>query len=460
MSSLAPAPLPVLAPFQEKSLQVVTLIEQLGTLNLYNHSHFDSCRNSELTSAKTIACTFEVTDLRVTSSPWVVMESWIACSISGCLYASKAQQRMPWIPQLVTQHHVWNQPEGYYLLSIFFSTIGPAWHLPCVNGKDHLVLSQGLEAAFVLENCALHLISAPFSSSEKNPNSVKAFKNTAMAEELNRKGSKAYWEGNFARPPELAVNTPTPNPILFELREYEECLKAIVKSWITLKLTEKVPDTNALAVKPATRYTKARYYSNSTSRAKINEDIRKLMERKSKQKEDEKVNELKAWGNLWMARTKPLRQRRNLIMRGIRVSSKRDTLELSHFGHDSVRSLLDGVQQDTSTKMNRKNLNATEKKQIAFLFGGAGDGETSCDFLSYTAPIWTESDHPESPARHVFGALIQAAFQGWTNKWYMTLVEINPASIARILIIFELFSAIGEAKNEEEKDEIFATLIY
>ncbi|TFK16751.1 hypothetical protein FA15DRAFT_711448 [Coprinopsis marcescibilis] len=189
-----------------------------------------------------------------------------------------------------------------------------------------------------------------------------------MAEELNEKGSKAYLEGNLvsARDFYETVRKPSSNVFLY-------CWLIHMSYYSNL---------SAVLFDLGTRY------QPSTSRANINEDIRKFVERKSKQKEDEKVNELKAWGKL-----------------------------------------VDGANE--------------------------------------APPIEEELNHARIKS-HL--PLYFKAFQCWSHTMCIalllrhvssyTLVEINPASVARILIIFELFSATGDAKNEEEKDEIFATLIY
>ncbi|KAG2023880.1 hypothetical protein CC2G_001486 [Coprinopsis cinerea AmutBmut pab1-1] len=276
-----------------------------------------------------------------------------------------------------------------------------------------------------------------------------------MAEEWNENGSQAYREGNLARAKEFyqkaarigskhASTEPkyfsNLSAVLFELGEYEECMKAITKSWTILKHGGTSLESSPLAIKLATRYAKSYYYAREPSRVKVHEDIKKFAKGVSGNDQDEKAKEISFWWKFIESGAREYSPTEDELDRARRTSifktRQLPTKELYHFGHDAVRSLLDGLEHDPSTEMKQSDLDPSEKKRLAFLFGGSGD------------------------ARHVFGTVLHAANSGWNNKWHMTLIEIHPATVARNVLVFELFSEIQGARTEEEKDELFASLVY
>ncbi|EFI28567.1 hypothetical protein CC1G_13594 [Coprinopsis cinerea okayama7 len=276
-----------------------------------------------------------------------------------------------------------------------------------------------------------------------------------MAEEWNENGSQAYREGNLARAKEFyqkaarigskhASTEPkyfsNLSAVLFELGEYEECMKAITKSWTILKHGGTSLESSPLAIKLATRYAKSYYYAREPSRVKVHEDIKKFAKGVSGNDQDEKAKEISFWWKFIESGAREYSPREDELDRARRTSifktRQLPTKELYHFGHDAVRSLLDGLEHDPSTEMKQSDLDPSEKKRLAFLFGGSGD------------------------ARHVFGTVLHAANSGWNNKWHMTLIEIHPATVARNVLVFELFTEIQGARTEEEKDELFASLVY
>ncbi|KAG2023894.1 hypothetical protein CC2G_001500 [Coprinopsis cinerea AmutBmut pab1-1] len=264
-----------------------------------------------------------------------------------------------------------------------------------------------------------------------------------MAEELNERGRKAYLRGDFASARELYEKAALTDGELggiepkyfsnlsaafFELGEYENCTKAIEKSWAILQTAATPLECNPLAARLATRYAKAYCFMNTAAHIKVDDTIKEFV--KSHPDSDQgAMMEARAWWNLLNER----RARNTGVFKTIHLP----TMDFFRFGTDRIQSLIDGRRQhDPLTEMRQRDLDSVEKDQLAFLFGGSGD------------------------ARHVFGTILHAANLGWTNQWHMTLVEIHPATVAKTLVIFELLWMIGQATNEEEKDEIFATLIF
>jgi hypothetical protein len=104
------------------------------------------------------------------------------------------------------------------------------------------------------------------------------------------------------------------------------------------------------------------------------------------------------------------------------------------------------------------NPDYTNQREWSFLFGGSGDGEPS-QFLE----IFFFSS---SLARHVFGTLIHLAHmstRGGKNadfKVHLTLMDIHPAPLARILVIFSLLDQIRLSKDSSKRVELHAALFY
>jgi hypothetical protein len=71
-----------------------------------------------------------------------------------------------------------------------------------------------------------------------------------------------------------------------------------------------------------------------------------------------------------------------------------------------------------------------------------------------------------SLARHVFGTLIHLAHmstRGGKNanfKVHLTLMDIHPATMARILVIFSLLDQIRLSKDSSKRVELHAALFY
>lgn len=61
------------------------------------------------------------------------------------------------------------------------------------------------------------------------------------------------------------------------------------------------------------------------------------------------------------------------------------------------------------------------------------------------------------PGRHAFATLIHQAQAPWSKKLHMTLLDIHPSVIAKLLIIFRLLEQAGSATGAEEA-ELYMTL--
>ncbi|TFK22030.1 hypothetical protein FA15DRAFT_671981 [Coprinopsis marcescibilis] len=270
-----------------------------------------------------------------------------------------------------------------------------------------------------------------------------------MAEALNEKGNKAYKSGNLllakehyqkafkngGSEPKFASNL---SAVLFELGQYSDALDNIAHAWRILQKKEML-ESSPLAPRLATRFAKALHYarSNGVKNPEVYDDIRTYVDRHVETAVDDEMAQ-------WWSRIKEAVPRqstdghfRRAINTPIYKSRLNTTLELFYFGNDGIRSLLDGV--DDSTAVKSTALDNAEKQKISLLFGGAGD------------------------ARNVFGTILHAGStesDSFKNDWHMTLVEIQPTTVAKILMLFELLHDVEQARSEEDKEEAFATLIF
>jgi len=132
---------------------------------------------------------------------------------------------------------------------------------------------------------------------------------------------------------------------------------------------------------------------------------------------------------------------------------------LLKLGHDPVQSLMYGLFGSTTDQYRLDgNPDYTNQREWSFLFGGSGDGELLqfLEIFFYSLLI----------ARHVFGTLIHLAHmstRGGKNanfKVHLTLMDIHPAPLARILVIFSLLDQIRLSKDSSKRVELHAALFY
>ncbi|KAF9480633.1 hypothetical protein BDN70DRAFT_600662 [Pholiota conissans] len=307
-----------------------------------------------------------------------------------------------------------------------------------------------------------------------------------MAEAANSQGNGFYKEGKYlkakkcfheaatldSKEPKYASNL---SAVLYELGRYPAAIKAIRLAWQRLRgkyLDDKPstpPPSDALAMKLATRFAKAQVngVANKTislhAPAEQAEDTTILdsdMEKFSfleRKEQDPKVKELIIAWDLWQSLRTDCGKHsveecklakndaeRTLRMLPIYKSPIDPVMEYFVFGHDPVKSLLDGPFDTITDKYCLDTFQNADKIDWSFVFGGSGD------------------------CRHVFGTLIHLANlsrrQG-KNKIdaHMTLLDIYPTTLARFTIMLSLLQQILEEReknNITKVVELHATLFY
>ncbi|KAF8962202.1 hypothetical protein BDZ97DRAFT_1920671 [Flammula alnicola] len=281
----------------------------------------------------------------------------------------------------------------------------------------------------------------------------------------------------------------------YEQGKYISAVKSVVLAWQILRSQRSVdgkpatpPPTDILGIKLATRFAKAKMngFANKTiarhessinvesakeanqkQLAKVLEtDIDKfVMLERPENVVDAKIDEMRmAWQHLRSIRDDcslhtPEQCGMALAssearLRGLHIfkSASDPTMELFKFGHDRVRSILDGVDNETGPDSKIFNLRHELENfdRLSFLFGGSGD------------------------ARHVFGTLIHfmamVTHKGFPRselqpllRIHLCLVDIHPATIARTLVMLAIIEKVLQTRksgDETRRAELHATLFY
>ncbi|KAF8968714.1 hypothetical protein BDZ97DRAFT_2056141 [Flammula alnicola] len=317
-----------------------------------------------------------------------------------------------------------------------------------------------------------------------------------MAEAANQQGTTSYKEGNYVnavkfyseaaqldhKEPKYPSNL---SAVLYELGKYPECVKVIHLAWQALREQNMVdgklstpPELDPLGLKLATRFAKAENngYSSHTislhakpfvdASAARNErvvkplesDIEKfaLLERAGHV--DARIGDLKwAWEQWRAIRHHCSRHTAKQCKAEIAAAETRlratpifkspcdPTLEFFTFGHDEVQSLMKGINGSSFDDYCLDSPVYKDQQDWTFLFGGSGDG------------------------RHAFGTLMHLADMAHKTGTldpitvHMTLMDVHPASLARIIIVLALLRQILEArlsKDNARRLELYTTLFY
>ncbi|KAH6889593.1 hypothetical protein BKA70DRAFT_1329295 [Coprinopsis sp. MPI-PUGE-AT-0042] len=250
---------------------------------------------------------------------------------------------------------------------------------------------------------------------------------------MNDEGNKAYREGNLVRLYEKAVELDGTvaryqsnlSAVLYEMGEYNRCMASVRGAWCSM--------TDSLASQAES----TAFYSKNLSLFECNNAIDASMRsyvlrEASNLSEDSKVIDMRRYWKVFEAKPGIMRAREAPVFKAAMDS----TVELFRIGHDMPISLLDGFNDNQPPPVSPSALTAKEKERLSFLFGGFGD------------------------ARHVFATVIHAASQPFANHVHMTLVDIHPVQLAKIILIVYLLLEIEKSGREEERTEIYAAISY
>ncbi|KAF9480632.1 hypothetical protein BDN70DRAFT_877325 [Pholiota conissans] len=309
-----------------------------------------------------------------------------------------------------------------------------------------------------------------------------------MAEAANSKGNDFYKEGKYLKAKKCFHEATTLDPeepkyasnlsaVLYELGRYPAAIKAIQLAWQRLRAKyvfndrpSTPPQVDMLALKLATRFAKAQVsgVANKTislhARAEqtdaatnLDNDMEKFSLFQGKE-QDPKVREMTAAWGLWRRLRADCAKHsaeecklaagdadRRLRALPIFKAPIEPVLEYFRFGHDPVQSLLNGLYNSTTDNYRLDTPQNADKTDWSFVFGGSGD------------------------CRHVFGTLIHLADfarrQGKSKNVnvHMTLLDIHPATLARLAIMLSILQQIIEARkknNVTKVVELHATIFY
>jgi hypothetical protein len=106
-----------------------------------------------------------------------------------------------------------------------------------------------------------------------------------------------------------------------------------------------------------------------------------------------------------------------------------------------------------STEMTNDSLNDSERKKLSFVVGGVGDG-----VIQISHSLW--HNLTIYAGRHGFATLIDFGQSLCSKRFHLTLIDIHPSSIARILLILQLLQNIRSTKDANEKMELYATVTF
>ncbi|KAF8970597.1 hypothetical protein BDZ97DRAFT_1914492 [Flammula alnicola] len=320
-----------------------------------------------------------------------------------------------------------------------------------------------------------------------------------MAEAANQQGNAAYKEGNYInarkffaeatkfdhKEPKYPSNL---SAVLYELGRYPECIKAIYLSWQRLESQNMIdgkpsmpPELEPLGLKLATRFAKAKSngYSSKTislhakppvdAAAAQNErvvntleaDIENFATLERAGHVDARIKDIRSAWAQWRAirdhcsshtakECKAELAAAETCLRAMPIfkSPSDPTLEFFTFGHDEVQSLMNGINGSSFDDCCLDSPMYKDQQDWTFLFGGSGDG------------------------RHVFGTFMHLADManetGMVEQLdlitvHMTLMDVHPASLARIIIVLALLRQILEARLSKDKArrlELYTTLFY
>ncbi|KAH6889591.1 hypothetical protein BKA70DRAFT_1329293 [Coprinopsis sp. MPI-PUGE-AT-0042] len=233
-----------------------------------------------------------------------------------------------------------------------------------------------------------------------------------MAETLNKEGKQGAHEMNPAEPRYLS----NLSAVALESGNYQEC--------IDIRSTRSgTPQNHALAPKLAARLSKAALYGVVDLCQEVDNDI------------------LVCVGG---TNASPRRASKDEVDKGMGralhtpvFKSRLDpTKELYLFGHDALRHCSTDMVDLMCIPSQSQNSMTQRRLQLALLFGGVGDG------------------------RHAFATLIHAAREDITENLHLTLLDIHPVPIAKLLLIFYLLNEIDNASSEDDKLELMATLTF
>ncbi|KDR74060.1 hypothetical protein GALMADRAFT_269552 [Galerina marginata CBS 339.88] len=317
-----------------------------------------------------------------------------------------------------------------------------------------------------------------------------------MAEIANQEGNTYYKGGNYLQAQKCFQEATKINPhepkypsnlsaVQYELGRYPACISTIAVAWTRLASqnsmhkSSDLSESDPLAIKLATRLAKAKINGvcnrtislhsksaapltpNQTASKTIEEDIEKFAVLERAESGDPKIKDMKSAWVQWRALRddcalhtrkdcKTIIANAESRLRSIPIFKcpPDPTLEYFRFGHDQIQSFMNGINGSAMDPYALDSPQHSHQKSWSFLFGGSGD------------------------ARHVFATVIHLA--DMANEFglderldlltvHMTLMDIHPATLARVIVILAILHQILQTRLSNDKIkrvELHATLFY
>ncbi|KAF9558523.1 hypothetical protein CPC08DRAFT_763920 [Agrocybe pediades] len=309
-----------------------------------------------------------------------------------------------------------------------------------------------------------------------------------MAEPASQEGTTLYKQGKLDKARECylkAARLDKTEPkypsnlsaVLYELGRYADCIAAIRQCWECLTAQgssdRELLNSNPLTIKLATRFAKAKisgvaagaislHKNKSKSKdeklAAFERDIEDFATEKTPAEVgDAKVKELHSAWEQWRAiRDACAGHNAEACKANVAAAASRlrglpiykrpadPNVEFYRFGHDEFQSMLTGMVGNPGDAYAVDARRLATKERWSFMFGGSGD------------------------ARHVFATLIHFYSMTMDHKTqtisaHMTLIDIHPATLARLAIVLKILHEIvatHRTNDEKKRTELHTTLFY
>ncbi|KII94960.1 hypothetical protein PLICRDRAFT_33788 [Plicaturopsis crispa FD-325 SS-3] len=275
--------------------------------------------------------------------------------------------------------------------------------------------------------------------------------NLKEAATLKEKGNKLFKDGLLLQAQKLyaqaeavapAVPTYSSNlsAALYEQGKYSDCIDALLRSWSALHAPD-VPADVALSDKLKARMAKALCHAVRSKQRDI-KDI----------SVPENMEGTDSWWGAWKAISSedasiPAAAAERMRKLPIFKSAPDPVLEYYIFGHDDVMSLLDPWAKDGRDALKLADLKEERLSNLSFLFGGIGDARHAYGTF---IDLHRQTNAAPKAQKHKFQML----------KVHLTLVDVQPAALARDILILQLLSDLAHVEDAAARVEIKATIFY
>ncbi|KAF9040856.1 hypothetical protein BJ165DRAFT_1613427 [Panaeolus papilionaceus] len=313
-----------------------------------------------------------------------------------------------------------------------------------------------------------------------------------MADAFHQQGNSFYKKGDLESAKNSYISAFKINPsepkyasnlsaVQYERGQYRECIEAIVESWRALRVKGSVddnpvmpPTTDPLAIKLSLRFLKAKLNllaqgllslhddkgERDEDAAVIEQDMEDFCSELLRKKATSQHAELEhIWGVWFKTKRECQKHEAGECKKKLEEAEKRlrslpiykaslyDVIDYFRFGHDVPRPLFDEIGQNENLRIDERTLILEGWEKISFLFGGSGDGRHIFATLINWGSMWKRLS-----SRHIL------AFR--FPDLHLTLLDIHPATLSRVMLIFALIRKSMTPLSATAKIELETTAFY